>query len=283
MTKCQNCGDDAAEWSAILGAGANTECCSRCGGWAFRGEIPQSAEEIYDEHYFNGGEYFAYDEAPDVLLLNFRRKLRLLQGLGLPSPLRVLEIGCATGQFLQTLKQQLPDATMCGIEASRYCRERAAERGFEVLAPERAEAAVRDLRPNLIVAWDVWEHLREPASIFDEILSHADTRCVVAMTTVDASSLVARVRGKKWRQFHPPTHLNYPTRISLRRYLESRRFSIRHHRSFGYYRPIGEYVRAVVPAAAQLKTQLMNLPAYLNLYDTQLIVGDRANGPSHTA
>ena len=52
-----------------------------------------------------------------------------------------------------------------------------------------------------------------------------------------------------------------------------------HHRSFGYYRPLAEYLRAVTPSS--LKSRLPNsgilwmAPLYLNLYDIQLVIARR--------
>jgi hypothetical protein len=50
------------------------------------------------------------------------------------------------------------------------------------------------------------------------------------------------------------------------------------HRSFGYYRPALEYLRALrLEPLARALPPLGSYPVYLNLYDTQLVV---ARGPS---
>jgi predicted TPR repeat methyltransferase len=217
--------------------------CRACGGWTFSGPVPLPADALYGEGYFNGGEYAGYDAARASHRRNFQRKLRLLQRHGAPRPrdTRLLELGCATGEFLAEASRA-GVARALGLEVSAYCRDVARGRGHEVLSPDDAAAApaLTALRPNVIVAWDVWEHLRAPASTLDALLREADRGVLVAATTVDAGSAVARLRGARWRQFHPPTHLCYPTRRSLRLYFERRGFEVVHHGSFGYYRPLAE-------------------------------------------
>jgi hypothetical protein len=189
---------------------------------------------------------------------------------------RLLEIGCATGDFLE-LARDSGVAGLLGLDVSDYCRKVAADRGLEVYSPEdpRATEKIGLLRPNLLVAWDVWEHLAAPASTLDQHLALADSQTMLALTTVDAGSAVAQLRGRRWRQFHPPTHLQYPTRRSLNDYLADRGFIIRHHTSFGYYRPLLEYFRAVGLARSPSEGRFFTLPIYLNLYDTQIVIAQR--------
>jgi hypothetical protein len=108
---------------------------------------------------------------------------------------------------------------------------------------------------------------------WDALLRSAAPSALVAVTTVDASSVVARVRGRTWRQYHPPTHLNYPTRESLRRFFEPRGFRVVWQRAFGYYRPLREYLRALGLRCGP--ASVWDLPIFLDLRDTQLVIARR--------
>lgn len=273
--RCENCGGDAA-WEEAFRERADVKRCRRCRGWTFLGEVPATAEELYSQDYFNGGEYAAYDAARASHVRNFRRKLGLLQRHGAPRPAdtRLLELGCATGEFLAEARR-MGVARALGIEVSDYCRDVAHRRGHEVLAPADADAAIAALRPNVIAAWDTWEHLRHPASTLEVILRHADPHAMVALTTVDAGSAVARFRGTHWRQFHPPTHLHYPTRLSLRLLFTSLGFDVVHHGSFGYYRPLLEYLRVIGVRAVPSPPAWMRIPVFLDLYDIQIVIARR--------
>jgi cyclopropane fatty-acyl-phospholipid synthase-like methyltransferase len=302
---CENCGSKAS-FAPLFAASHATRRCQRCDGWHHFAPLPAAAAELYDRDYFFGAEYRDYDLSRAAQRINFQRKLRLLTQAGctIGASSRVLELGCATGDFLALVRQQSGASTL-GIEVSAFARGRALEQGLSVLSPDDPELTrrVADFAPDFIVAWDVWEHLSHPATVFDAHIAAARRGVVVALTTVDASSAVARLRGHRWRQFHPPTHLNYPTRRSLRSFLQDRAFQVRSQQSFGYHRPLLEYVGALglQPHSSDLQAQGTSAqstagqatgthytapqqtltqrwlvhPVYLNLYDTQLVIAQR--------
>jgi hypothetical protein len=275
---CENCGTQAS-FTPLFATRLEVWRCSRCAGWSYLGRVDTPAERLYDAHYFSGGEYADYAASLPSQRRNFSRKLRILgdAGVSVGAETRALEIGCATGAFLQMLRAA-GVRELLGVEVSEYARQQAQSAGFGVLDPDapELESRLRELRPNLIVAWDVWEHLRQPASVMDAYLRAADPGVAVALTTVDSSSGVARLRRARWRQFHPPTHLHYPTRSSFRRFFAQRGMQTAVHCSFGYHRPALEYLSAL--GAAKLLAAVPALrafPVYLNLWDTQLIVARR--------
>jgi hypothetical protein len=273
---CDNCGREA-EWERPFDAQPDVYKCDQCGSWSYFGEVLESAEQLYGEDYFSGGEYAGYVEGEQAFRQNFVRMAQLLDARGRPfEGMRLLEIGSATGVFLEVAKERGVGAAI-GVEASEFCRQVAKARGIELLPPEEAgtRKAIEELQPNCLVAWDVWEHLRHPAHQIDEYLQYCSDDVVVAMTTVDASSVVARWRGPRWRQFHPPTHLHYPTREGIRHYFESRGFSIAVHHSFGYYRPLLAYFQAVGIKLGRRFGKLREIPLYLDLWDIQMLIAKR--------
>lgn len=276
---CENCGSEAA-LVPLFEPRHQARRCRACGGWTYVGQVESSAERLYDRDYFTGGEYADYDASVPAQRSNFRRKLRWLSraGVEVRNGSRVLEIGCATGVFLEMLRDR-GVKNLVGLEVSAYARERAQASGFTVLAPSEPEVerVLVDLRPDLIVGWDVWEHLERPATMVDGYLRNAHREVAVALTTVDASSVVARVRGPRWRQFHPPTHLRYPTRASLQRFFANRAMQVFTHRPFGYYRPALEYLRALGMRFPERERDAwyLRLPVYLNLMDTQFVLARR--------
>jgi hypothetical protein len=253
--------------------------CELCASWSFFGAVDQAPEELYDEHYFCGGEYTDYEEGESAYGLNFGRLLALLERHGQPlEGARLLEVGCATGAFWELAQKRRLEASL-GIEPSAYGRRRARQRGLDVLPPDDPTTAARiaALSPNVLVAWDVWEHLVRPATQFDRLLEGCAPILTVALTTVDAASWVARLRGTAWRQFHPPTHLHYPTRRALAHYLTARGFSVRYHGSVGYFRPLKAYLRALELDGLSLLEPAHALPVYLNLFDIQIVVATRGD------
>lgn len=277
-TKCRNCGRDAK-----LSTHYNDQHilkCDRCGGFQFMGQLGDLAG-LYTEDYYNGAEYINYGLGAPVYRRNFVRKLKEIRKC-VPElqykDMRVLEIGSATGDFMQVLRDHGVEF-MLGVEASEYSRERSQERGFEILNPFAADylTRVQEFAPNVICAWDVWEHLEYPAEVFDTLIDQNPSVQVISLSTVDSGALVPRVKGKRWRQYHPPTHLNYPTRKSFDLYLEGVGFQVMSNRAFGYYRPLADYLSLFI------KTETLNslpwlfkIPLHLNLFDIQLLVARRA-------
>jgi hypothetical protein len=238
--------------------------------------------ELYNSDYFNGFEYLNYEQSKSVFRRNFERKLRLLRlVVGMPSldSWRLLEIGCASGEFLNVARAAGASRHL-GVEVSDYARGLAGEKGLNVISPFSPdfEDKIRILRPNVVVAWDVWEHLENPIEVFDRIFAMSDEQVIIAVTTVDAGGLVPRIRGRKWRQFHPPTHLNYPTRTGLKSYFASRGIKTLKMGSFGYYRPLADYVGVFLGKNRAWLARfplLFKVPFYLNCFDIQLYVGQR--------
>jgi hypothetical protein len=272
--RCRNCGQETT--LAIHLDDDRLLKCAQCAGFQFVGPVGNVAE-LYTEEYYNGAEYINYALGGSVYRRNFLRKLRLVQSQTPELPLtdmRVLEIGSATGDFLRVLEQSGVQGIL-GVEASEYSRKCAQERGFEVIDPFATDyfARVKDFGPNIICAWDVWEHLEQPGDVFSALIGQNPGIQVVALSTVNSGALVPRLRGKKWRQFHPPTHLNYPTRKSFELYFQGLGFKVVANEGFGYYRPLADYL------SIALKTETLNsfpwlfkIPFYLNLFDIQMVL-----------
>jgi hypothetical protein len=55
-------------------------------------------------------------------------------------------------------------------------------------------------------------------------------------TTGDIGSRLARRRGRRWRMIHPPTHLQYFSSATMRRFLGRIGFEVESIRSVAYYR-----------------------------------------------
>ncbi len=247
-------------------------------------------EDVYSEPYFEGQEYLSYSRGSKVHRRNFERKIRILSSsIEIPPcDWRILDLGCANGEFLETAI----NATGCkaiGADISIFAIESAKKRGLEafLISDTRLQEAVGELKPNIIVAWDTWEHLEDPTLVFGHWIKSVDSLKYVSLSTVDCGALIPRNRKTKWRQFHPPSHLNYPTRQSFSMFFDSLDFQVKYQSNFGYTRPLAEYLRALAPQFKNriLKSDfLFHVPVYLNLYDAQLVIAERrvadSQGPS---
>src|SRR3972149_1581856 len=94
---------------------------------------------------------------------SFRAALARLESLGPRGPRgRLLEIGSSVGLFLDEARQRGWDAF--GIEPSRWAAESARARGLSVFNGTLEEFVPDGGLFDVIVSWDVWEHLEDPGA-----------------------------------------------------------------------------------------------------------------------
>jgi hypothetical protein len=94
---------------------------------------------------------------------------------------------------------------------------------------------------------------------------------------------MARARGSKWRQIHPPTHLHYFSRKTLSRLLHGNGLGIRHIGTEGMYRRVDTMVYIILCLKHNFrdlyayfsKTRLLNWDLYLNLGDIMFVVAEK--------
>ncbi len=255
--------------------------CLRCDADFFAGELP--GPDLYSPAYFAGDEYYSYVEDEAVHRLNADRKIERLLRHGV-APRVVVEIGCAYGFFLRRVAERFPHTMCIGIDVNPEVIAAARCHGGEILffhAGERDAffAATRNAPVDWLVAWDTFEHLPDAEVFLQYVRKIANPKSLCALTTIDAGGLVGRLRGTRWRQFHPPTHVLYPTRRTLAYLARVVGWKVLAHETFGYYRPARHYLAVgsrILPRSLRACYQrlLMKPPfgrgIYLNLYDIDL-------------
>jgi Methyltransferase domain len=109
----------------------------------------------------------------------------------------------------------------------------------------------------------------------------------VFMTTGDLESWNARLRGAAWRQIHPPTHLHYFSRKTLRALLARAGFEVLGVESAAYYHALynvpgtlvvrggrtGKVARGVLRAIGEPTARRFGL--WLNLGDIMFVAARR--------
>lgn len=169
VQECELCGDspvrDDESFARLLGLQQPyaVACCQQCGlRWLSPRPSAEGYAEIYRfDHYFAGeGAVEQYDE-----LLNGRRRYfadrldSIRQLFEQNSTISILDIGAATGEFVQEARKRQMDAT--GIELSEGARATAFQRyGIELLACEMD--SLEGGRFDVIHMNHVLEHLPSP-------------------------------------------------------------------------------------------------------------------------
>ena len=187
--------------------------CPSCSHvWADLRLSPDELRALYSRAYFEGDEYVDYERQRPGLRRNFQARLAEL-GRRHPKGGRLWEIGCAYGFFLKEAAGQF-DASGCDISehAVAYARDRMGVDAHCVDYVEYEPEAAFDA----VCLWDCIEHLQNPEQYVFKAAKDLRPNGTIAILTGDIGSRWARLRGRRWRLLHPPTHLHYFTVDSIR-------------------------------------------------------------------
>ena len=255
--------------------------CEACGHVFSDLDIDGSQmRRLYDRRYFFGDEYKDYLADRKVFEKNFRLRLKVLQKFLDPKRhRRLLEIGCAYGFFLEAARGLFDsvygiDVTEDGI---RYAQEQLK------LDAVNAELLTHDLggrKFDVVCMWDTIEHLMSPQLYLEKVARHTDSGALIAMTTGDIESVIARVQKDKWRLIHPPTHVHYFSRKALAALLGAYGFDVIYDRYCGFYRSVDLAAYRVFVMGKKApwlyallkRCGLTGVDFYSNLYDIAYII-----------
>ncbi len=210
---------------------------------------------------------------------NFRLRLEVLGRFLDPTRHRhLLEIGSAFGFFLEIARERFETAR--GLDISVEGTEFARARGLDVFDQDFLSAPLTEPRPDVVCLWDVLEHLREPHLYLEKIAAEVTSGGLIALTTGDVKSVNARLRGRRWRLLHPPTHLNYFSRRTIVAMLDKYGFEVLYDKYCGFYRNVDGMAWGVLALRAGLpslhrglrRLGLLGWDLYLNLFDIMYVI-----------
>jgi SAM-dependent methyltransferase len=251
--------------------------CKGCGHRFYREAETVDGSVLYGHGYHDSEEYLDYAGQRETLARNFRDYLDRMARHGAAGE-SLLEVGCAHGFFLAEAAARFP--RVHGLDVSDAAVTAARER-LGVSAEVIDLCAHRPSVPyDVVCLWDTIEHLPDPRRALSCAARLLAPSGFLFLTTGDAGSVVARVRGPRWRMIHPPTHVHYFTRKGIRRLLGDLGFHTLGIASHGGRRQIGNVLHnldrfgrsaAVRGTARRL---LHGLPGSVLRRDVRINLGD---------
>jgi 2-polyprenyl-3-methyl-5-hydroxy-6-metoxy-1,4-benzoquinol methylase len=228
MNACIACGRPAHYRPALAGLDA----CTECGFITYRTPDHFDASELYRSEYFRGEEYPDYLGQERALRRSMKRHLSQMSKYGKLDG-ALLEVGCAYGFFLDEARACF--SRVVGIDVADDAVEHASRAlGLDARQGDLLQLDLSD-RFEVICLWDTVEHLPRPDAILERAKRLLAPRGLLFLTTGDVASLNARLRGARWRQIHPPTHLHYFSRETMARLLRRLGFEIVGIETAAYY------------------------------------------------
>ncbi|MBC8043617.1 MAG: class I SAM-dependent methyltransferase [Rhizobacter sp.] len=146
---------------------------------------------------------------------------------------RVLDIGCATGDFLLALKRQAGDEVsldLYGVEPSESAAKYASEvNGLEVHHGELLDAPPTESfgEPfDLITMWHSLEHVLRLNETLEKLHRLLKPDGVLAVAMPNLHSIDAKHYGKHWNGFDAPRHLYHFTPATFEKLLHQHGFML---------------------------------------------------------
>ncbi|NLX12931.1 MAG: class I SAM-dependent methyltransferase [Phycisphaerales bacterium] len=242
---------------------------------------------LYESDYFTGREYLDYRADEPFFRKTFRRRLQAL--CRRRSTGRLLEIGAAYGFFGDLAARHFAYVGFeVNTEAALYSRE---QFGLNVYTDDFLEInpARLDGSFDVTVMWDVLEHLARPDLFLHRIgqLSHPGS--LLCLTTGDIGSVLARIRGRRWRMIHPPTHLHYFDRRTLTRLLANHGFRVVEVRSEGTARSVRQVIHSIMALGLKRPDLYRRFEKHLsaswgftlNTFDIMFVVSEKVDKADH--
>jgi SAM-dependent methyltransferase len=172
---------------------------------------------------------------------------------------RLLDVGCATGIFLDGMRQfgwqvQGVEPTWSAVE---YARRRF---DLDVFHGRLEEARFPAQRFDAITLWDVLEHVHEPRPLLAEIVRLLRPGGLLVISLPNPDSLEARLLGPYWLGWDLPRHLNLFRPALLNRHFRQVGLRVERIRSF-----TAGYGVLVMSLEQRLRAAGFHSPALLRL------------------
>jgi 2-polyprenyl-3-methyl-5-hydroxy-6-metoxy-1,4-benzoquinol methylase len=201
--------------------------CRDCG---FRFTNPRPKAEDLGK-YYESSEYISHSDSRKGLFASVYqvvRKYTLSRKLSLISRYqpkgKILDIGCATGQFLNHMVENGWKAT--GIEPDEKTRSRAiSEYGLEVF-PEEQLNILDKSSFDVITMWHVLEHVSDLNNRMEQLRTILKPQGTLIIAVPNCDSYDAKKYGEFWAGYDLPRHLYHFTKSDVKLLLEKHGFTI---------------------------------------------------------
>ena len=237
---CRLCGTNEARLVAVVD-GCQFVRCAGCGVERMASyPSARELEEFYDSGYMtkkfnNLGHHLhftkeyreTYFAEKSLTFADLRMDLTALRGK------KLLDVGCANGQFLEYAGKFAVEST--GIDISEEMVNAGKEAGLNCLVKDLFEM---EGEFDLLTYWDVIEHVSNPRQVLEKTRELLAPGGEVVIQT-PCTGMVSELFGDKWLYYLPVQHLHLFSQESLFKLLSDTGFSVVSWVRFGSCNPKG--------------------------------------------
>ena len=143
--------------------------------------------------------------------------------------LRLLDVGCGPGHFLEQLDLALFEPH--GVEPVGEAVAIAKKKGLDVFQGDVLATPLGSAKYDVVTLWHVLEHIGQPGVALSRIHSALDEQGIVVIATPNTHSLACKMGREYWFHLDTPRHLHLFNESNCERILENSGFKVI-HRSF---------------------------------------------------
>ena len=185
--------------------------CRNCRHW-WHDPLPR--QEYLSSLYENASAFVVTKESLEISQTTGeleRMATAILSSLHRGEGFNYLEIGVGSGQLFSIFKER---AELCyGVEPGNWHE-------MDKNIVKDVDHLPKDIRFDVIVAYDVLEHLSSPVEMLKKLRKLANHGAVIHCSFPNRDSLHAGLRRGKWSMIRPVGHLHYFSSKSVRRMFE---------------------------------------------------------------
>lgn len=202
----------------------NIMICLQCGFcWVYPQPSDEKLEKRYNEDY-NEIWLITKDNSSVQIMKKktFEKRLKKIQEF--KNSGRILDIGCATGMFLELASEKGWESY--GLDVGEYAIELAKKKfGNNIYKGTLEQAKYDNDYFDVITMFDVIEHMRNPSDSLRETNRILKKDGLLVITTPNITSFACKFYGKNWPYFDLE-HLYYFSPDTLKRMLNSSGFEV---------------------------------------------------------
>ncbi|HEY2847456.1 MAG TPA: class I SAM-dependent methyltransferase [Pyrinomonadaceae bacterium] len=215
MMSCPLC-NSSSEF-AFVAKGIDVLDCTAC-GHRFAGITAgeQHVASVYADDYFTGGGAGYSDYSSESEMLRRRGQDYATKIAKHASPGRILDVGAAAGYILDGFIDK--GWSGLGLEPNAAMASLGRERSVDVRQGS-LESFSADEQFDLVSMVQVAAHFYDPRTAFEKARKLLKPDGLLLIETWDRGSISARIFGRNWHEYSPPSVLNWWSKDGLDKFL----------------------------------------------------------------
>lgn len=198
--------------------------CTQC-GFRFTNDFP--SEDTIGK-YYDSPDYISHSDSNKGLVNRLyhyfrkrmlRKKVNLVSAHATGNPIRLLDIGCGTGYFLQAAKEQ--GWIVSGIEKDEKARKSATARAGLEVKDEKSLGEMTDASFDAVTLWHVLEHMEKLNGTVGKIRDILTPGGIMVLALPNHRSYDAGFYKERWAAYDIPRHLWHFSPASVERLLSN--------------------------------------------------------------